>query len=590
MYFRHDSPRPFQESMIQDIYSALSQKKHIMIHAPTGMGKTDGSLSPAITFAIENDLSVFFLTPKISQHRIAVSVVKDISDKYGIDVGVADIVGKSQCCIHPEVEDLEGDSFTYACSKKIKKRKCDFFLNSINLKPSNVYFHTDAIEFGKINKVCPYELLMNNAKNARVIVADYHHLFLSSIRENFLLKSGKVLEESIIIVDEAHNLAARIRDSLSKKISSFTLKRVARESEMLNLSSIDLESAFNEWAQEVLGKKEETLVEREEFSLFIESFGIPYKDIIENLISLGESYIELTNKKSFSLSFASFLENWEMEGDSVRMLKKEGDRYVLEKRLLDPSIAGFVLNRAWSSVLMSATLLPLEMHRDVLGLPEDTILKQYKSPFKKENILHIISSQHTTKYERRTDKEFRKLGYTITEIIKETPGKVLVFFPSYAVLSQVSKYINTEFVIQERGMKSKRTTALLEKFESTKILCGVQGGSLSEGVDYSDVKTVVIVGVALEEMSLFVKSMIDHYEKKFGKGWEYAYIYPAILKAMQAAGRGRRKEKDRVAVVYLDERFKWKRYSWAIPSGEPKIITDMPEKEVALFHAVNRKI
>ncbi len=98
----------------------------------------------------------------------------------------------------------------------------------------------------------------------------------------------------------------------------------------------------------------------------------------------------------------------------------------------------------------------------------------------------------------------------------------------------------------------------------------VQGGSLSEGLDFvnGEIKTAVVVGIALEEMNLEIKSLIDYYQEKFGKGWEYAYIYPAVTRALQAAGRAIRKDEDKAAIIYLDERFAWQNYRRLFPLDE----------------------
>ncbi|MFA5077626.1 MAG: helicase C-terminal domain-containing protein, partial [Candidatus Micrarchaeia archaeon] len=101
-------------------------------------------------------------------------------------------------------------------------------------------------------------------------------------------------------------------------------------------------------------------------------------------------------------------------------------------------------------------------------------------------------------------------------------------------------------------------------------LIAVQGGSLSEGVDFSkgEIKNAIVVGIALEEMNLEIKSLIDYYQQKFGKGWEYAYIYPGMTRALQSAGRAIRKDEDKAAIIFLDERFAWGNYRKILPSEE----------------------
>jgi DNA excision repair protein ERCC-2 len=59
--------------------------------------------------------------------------------------------------------------------------------------------------------------------------------------------------------------------------------------------------------------------------------------------------------------------------------------------------------------------------------------------------------------------------------------------------------------------------------------------------------------------------LIDYYEKKFKKGWDYGYVFPAITKCLQSAGRCIRSEKDRGVIIFLDERFAWPMYKKYFP-------------------------
>ncbi len=568
-----------------DIYEALKERKNMLIHAPTGMGKTDGALSPALTFALEQDLTVFFLTPKISQHKIVVNVVEGINEKHGLEVRVVDVVGKSHCCIEPEVAELEGESFNHACAQKIKKRSCKYYTNALVKNKPKVSFHIDAVKKGRECVLCPYEILIDNAKRARVVICDYYHLFISGIREHFLTRIGKGVDDAIIIVDEAHNLAGRLRESLSRRLSNLALRRVAREFEMLGREAGPLEEGFVEWANALLGNKKEVVVEEEEFVSFIENFGIPYEEVLEVLVETGEEYVERFAKRSACLQMAAFLESWHSPFSS-RVLTRDEERIVLERRQLDVSAALSVLNQCYSSILMSATFLPLEMHRDVLGV-ERAVLKRYQSPFSRDSILHVVSDRFTTRFEQREERMFSAIAAALDRLFS-LGLKTAVFFPSYAVLEEVVKRLKTECAVQRR--KKGGAKKAWEQFLKCGRLCAVQGGALAEGVDYDGLQLVVVVGVALEEMTLSTKALIDFYEKRFGRGWDYAYIYPAVIKGMQAAGRGRRKESDRVVVLYLDERFLWKKYKWVIPPFEPKVVSNNLVDEVKRFYALDRKV
>jgi DNA excision repair protein ERCC-2 len=59
--------------------------------------------------------------------------------------------------------------------------------------------------------------------------------------------------------------------------------------------------------------------------------------------------------------------------------------------------------------------------------------------------------------------------------------------------------------------------------------------------------------------------MKHYYETRYQAGQEYAYIYPAMAKAIQAAGRVIRSETDKGIIVLLDNRFLDSTFSQCMP-------------------------
>lgn len=422
-----------------------------------------------------------------------------------------------------------------------------------------------------------------------MIIADYYHIMIPKIRDVFLMKVKKRLEDSIIIIDEAHNLASRVRESMSSSVNSFTFMRVRKEMRYLGLDSGPVDDEFKLWAERILGRDAERIVSPGSLTDFIAGFGLSVEDILPKLSDAGLDFVEKTGRKSACMKLAGFLSAWdEGEEECVRVLKRKHGRFFLSKRLLDPSPATRVLNTCASSVLMSGTLLPLQMHRDVLGLdPQRTVMKSYPSPFDSGNIVNIVTPDVTTRYSRRDEEGYTAIAAKLDSVISATPGGTAVFFPSYVVMDAVLPFLRSRgLLVQKSGMRPSEIRQMLKDFRNDgHVLCGVQGGSLAEGVDYCDgeIKTIVIVGVALDEMDVESRALIDYYDEKFGRGWDYGYLYPGTVKALQAAGRARRKESDRVAVVYMDERFQWSKYSWILNRDEKIIVTDSPAGEVGDF-------
>ena len=63
------------------------------------------------------------------------------------------------------------------------------------------------------------------------------------------------------------------------------------------------------------------------------------------------------------------------------------------------------------------------------------------------------------------------------------------------------------------------------------IVFAVQGGVFSEGVDYPG-ETIIgafVIGPPLPIFDLEREQMREYYDKNYGSGFDYAYVYPARL-------------------------------------------------------------
>jgi len=597
--FRHEKPRKFQLELIQDMYSAIARGGIFLANAPTGSGKTDAALSAALTYASGTNLAVFFLTPKISQHKIALDAAKAIAEKHGANIRAIDLVGRRHMCVLPS-EDYDNESFYHFCENKRKRRSCEAYNNVRKLDFSNEKAiekllkeygngksFSEAIEFGAVHGMCPYELLLRVGKYSNLIIADYYHFLAPQIRDGLMARIDKRVEDSIVIIDEAHNLGSRARSYLSITVTSKIIRRAEKELGMFGFESEMLYERFEEWANAVLGKKDEVVIEKEEMQGLLMNFS---SGLMANLEDASTAYINLKAKKSAALKLAVFLSEWESDIECVRIVNRTPDGFKISRKILDPSLLTQKLNEAYAAVLMSGTLQPFEMHIDVLGLDKQRVeAKSYPSPFPERNMLNIVATAATTRYSKRNRETYSIIAGEVDRIVSATPGGVAIFFPSYNVMNSITPLMNGAqkrgLYLQQSKMKPGEIRQLIKDFsESGGVLCGVQGGSLAEGVDFchGEIKTIIIIGVGLEEMNAEVDALIKYYEKKFGMGWEYAYLYPGTIKALQAAGRARRKESDRAAVVYFDERFRWKNYKW-IFNNSHVIVTERASRLVESF-------
>jgi len=116
------------------------------------------------------------------------------------------------------------------------------------------------------------------------------------------------------------------------------------------------------------------------------------------------------------------------------------------------------------------------------------------------------------------------------------------------------------------------------------VLLGVMGGSFGEGIDLPGdlLRGVVVVGVPLGRPDLKTREVMRYYDEKFGQGWNYGYLFPAMNKCFQSAGRCIRSATDKGVVVYLDERFTWDTYFRCFPR-EGLLVSKKYEKIIGEF-------
>jgi len=593
--FPYKNIRKVQREVINAVEDALNNRQNLLIHAPTGVGKTAAVLAPCLKFALNTNKDVFFLTSRHTQHLLAINTLKKIRERHNSDFIAIDLIGKKWMC-PLNVPSLSSNDFSDFCKRQKEEGLCSFYLNTLkgsklSFKAKKVFeylerkkiFHIEEyLEKCKEEEVCAYELLLRFGKKARVIVADYNYVFNPIIRENFFLKTEKELRNSIIIVDEAHNLPKRCRDILSISLSSFSIKMALKEAKKHKFKEVYdklyfLMSIIYSFAKKYkLDKNEEALIKKIDLIKKIEEEDY-YEDFFEELINAGES-IKENERKSYVWSIGNFLKEWlGSEEGFIRIIKKEKDNIKLSYKCLDPSfIAKEVIDNSYSVILMSGTLTPTFMYRDILGF-ENAIEKEFSSYFPKKNRLYLIVPKTTTKYKRRTKQEFKKIAMTCCDIANLIKGNTAFFFPSYSVRDGVLNFVdsNKKIFIEKPDMSKKEKEKLLEKFKdesknrtkSGGILFAVSTGNFGEGIDLPGdfLKAVVVVGLPLEKPSLEIKEIIDYYNKRFGKGIEYGYIYPAMIRVLQNAGRCIRSEKDKGVIIFLDERFAWENYIKCFP-------------------------
>jgi DNA excision repair protein ERCC-2 len=628
--FPYDEVREGQKRMAREVTMAVREGKHLVAHAPTGIGKTAASLAPALQHALETKGVVLFLTSRQSQHRIAIETLRGIQERRGARFTVVDLVAKRDMCLRREAAEMHPGRFPDFCARETRTRSCQFLGDvdaaSLAAVRAGVFHVEELMHASKLSGLCPHLVALAAGREAQVIVADYNHLF-SEQREQSLERLALDLSRVTLIVDEAHNLPDRIRANYSHRITPFLLDQAASEARDGKAKAAEQDIAalraalarISEQAQ-AAGRGQARLREsaKQTAVLAVADLHAAFEaernrglfsthrtigDAAQELAALAARLRRGTETTVHAEEVAEALAAWDQFAEgALRFVEWEGSDVALHIRLLDASLpARGVFNAVHSAILMSGTLRPPEMARDTLGLAEGrTTLRVYQSPFPPANRPIFVAQGYSTRFGERGEALWSRVAATIAGVAQAARGNVAVFAPSYAVLRDVrlaldAHELGKESIVEEPGWTKADRDRVLDTLEGARqrtgaVLLAVMGGSFSEGVDFRDnlLSAILVVGLPLAPPDLEVEAGIAHLEKRVpGRGRAYGYTLPAMTKVLQAMGRGIRGPEDRCAVVLLDERYLGPPYRALLPEDAPLVGAVDPVPGVAAFLRAN---
>ena len=599
--------RSNQQKIIDTIVKGLTTKKHVVIEAPTGSGKTFTSLASALPFVTKKNYKIIYCVRTNSQQEQVIRELKAFA-KAGTKISAVAIQGRESMCPQQKNDNELAKSNWSEKSKICKSLKlqskmgeagCPYYRkllrpskNLVDTWSSKVYSAEEFTVNAEKEGICPYELNKLLLKEAQVVIVPYVYFFESFIRKYLLGWMNTSIDKVITIVDEAHNLPDWSREAASESLSIESLERASHESEKFGLLMGDgtpptffldlVGSALKSLGEfHISENDEEGLLPSHIVSLDSEvptfetemmSLGrmtlYKLKQQASDLSKMGQlirqSLLEKGKRpRSYLGSVGDFLCRWldSIESHSIRLVGKKPLR--LEKVCLDPRVMTGFLDETAGAVLMSGTLSPLSMFRDLVGLKPESELERFDSIFPKENKLVRYVSDVSTSYKELNSnpKVWVQLIDKLESIITKFDGNIALFFPSYKILESALNEITLSKPIYKEysGMKQEELMNTVESFKSDRgsILAGVMGGRLAEGIDYPDtsLEMAIIVGIPYPAPGVRQEALQHYFDVCFhGKGWEYAVESPALRKILQAAGRVIRSENDRGAIVITDGR------------------------------------
>lgn len=505
--------------------------------------------------------------------------------------------GRRDMCLHPMIlrHFMDPRGAMEMCGQLRELGKCQYFENltmklekNLGLQEhfrSKPYMASEILDLCKKEQLCPYEMTKLVLNDVDVVALSYIYLFEPNVRGSFFSNFAKPIGDTLLVLDEAHNLPSFSMDLASDQLPLSSIDQAEQEAKTQGYhESALLCESLKTIVQRIVEQVEEELYVPSHMLLMALKTELGRSDLLtslERMYAEGESVRRqrlLTGKypRSFIGRVGEFMLKWLNTADDQafthiisRSASKDGTSARLEVVALDPRrISQPVLRAVYYTISISGTLSPIDAYIKVVGLARMTIRRSLPFPFPEDHVLSLTCGGVTTSMERRNHEMYRKIVRRVSEVVQFTPANVGVFTASYDVLegllgADLKEEIDKPLFCEEQFMSSLKNDQLLAEFRSHAekcgaILLGVQGGRNSEGEDYpgDEMNSVVIVGVPYARPLPNTEAQIRYCEKRFpGHGHGYCYIIPALRKASQAAGRPIRTLEDREAIVLLDYRF-----------------------------------
>lgn len=558
--FPHAEFRPGQRHLAESVFKAVSTGRCLMAQAPTGIGKTIGTLFPLLKALAPQHLNkVYFLTAKTPGRKLALDAAQVILERADAPpLRVLEMIARDKACEHPD-KACHGESCPLAqgfYDRLPAARQAASELSLLN----QAALRQVALEHG----VCPYYLSQEMARWADVVVADYNYYFDFSALLSGLAQANTW--KVAVLVDEAHNLVERGRQMYSAILDQSTLDGVRKNApEALRKP---LQRVNREWnalhnqqsaAYQPYDKPPEKLLQA--LSSCSASIGDYLNDHPQGLDSALQSfYFEV-------LQFCRVAELFDQQylfDISKRDLDRKRNLSQLCLRNVVP--AGFIgprLSAARSTVLFSATLSPRHYYADLLGTPANTVCIDVESPFHADQLHVQIINQISTRFVHR-QASLAPIVELIARQFMRRPGNYLAFFSSFDYLQQVAqllaeRYPGINLWSQSRGMAEAQRQAFLDRFtaEGQGVGFAVLGGAFGEGIDLPGARLIgaFIATLGLAQLNPVNEQLKQRMAAMFGAGYDYTYLYPGVQKVVQAAGRVIRTQQDQGVVMLIDDRF-----------------------------------
>jgi DNA excision repair protein ERCC-2 len=595
-YFPYREFRYGQLKAIKEAAEIVALKGHLILRAPSGFGKTITILTATLpTLERETNCKMVWLCRTNRENNRVIEETRKISN-IPSSINAIAIEARAKLCMKDIGQDLKKDheAFSILCSEIKRQGRCEYYnkLRIENVKLPQICGVKELMEACEKNDACPYEVAKKKIPNSRIIVANYNYILIPQILKTLNTK----LDNSILVIDEAHNLPEIATEIEMEKVTIRGLNETALE--MMKEGVGEYKWITDEMIKVIDRNEEDKVIDKNYLRSILEGKCGNLSQLASALIKIGDHIRRrIAREGGRPVSHIHHLGKFLMkvyetlDREEYEVFSGNGEMWI---ECFDPSnMIRRVYKMFRTTISMSGTIN--ENYGELVGL--DSYRYREVNYIERRNILPILVPNVTTDYDMREPKMYQRICEYISIVAENINTGIGVFTASYEVLEGLLnagiRSVRKPMYIESRNESPKINEWKIEEYKRMAktggaIYVGVCGGRASEGEDFpgEEMDIVLLVGIPFPEPSIRIQKRNKYYEKRFGEnGSLYSYIIPSIWKAAQAAGRVIRGPEDRGAIIYLDERYK--RYIKLLPEWlRPRKIVREPEQlkeELTLF-------
>ena len=584
-----------QLQMAEAVESALADKKHLIVEAGTGTGKTLAYLIPAI---LSGKRVVISTGTKNLQEQLFYKDIPFLQKHLSSPIAVCYMKGRGNFACRQKIYDAEKspvlsgmeEMADFEIIREWEKTTLTGDRAEIKTLPeqSAAWTKIDARRDLCSGQKCPQfdrcflTQMHQRAVESNIIIVN-HHLFFADLalrEEDF----GSIIPEyAAVIFDEAHEIEDIAGQYFGVSVSSPQLHDLTRDvaavARLKKFGCVELDEILNVAGQtaemffQLFGMSEGRTGFREH-DAFREKYEEQYHNFLRALELIGlqlqliknapEEVMPLYRRsREYSEKLRFWMEN--VEKSFVYWVERRGRGCFLQATPIDVSahLAEKLFRTVDSVILTSATLAvagKFEFTESRLGLKHArTLTVDGQFDYQKQALLYV--PQHLP--DPRSPVFSRAAAEEIVKILNHSRGRAFVLFTSYQQMRLVHDLVSMEIeyptLLQGTGPRS----ALLEEFRTTPNCVLFATSSFWQGVDVQgeQLSCVIIDKLPFAVPSdPVVEARVTSIREEGGNPFYDYQIPQAALALKQGFGRLIRSRSDRGVLVMLDNRITKQRY------------------------------